>query len=134
MSISTSVLAMSALLTPRLRACGACRGEGARFVRRVRRPCKRCAGVGLEPGEPAPSDRPGVDVAVVGGGLGGAALALALQHRGISVRVFEADDSFDTRAQGYALTMQQGANALKLLGLPNEGGSAPLPLMPRRCR
>mgnify|MGYP001989822160 CR=1 FL=1 len=26
-------------------------------------------------------------------------VALALQHRGISVRVFEADDSFDTRAQ-----------------------------------
>ena len=60
-------------------------------------------------------------VAVVGGGIGGAAVALALQQRGIAVRVYERDASFSQRAQGYGLTMQQGAHALRRLGLENSG-------------
>ena len=60
-------------------------------------------------------------VAVVGGGIGGAAVALALQQRGIAVRVYERDGSFSQRAQGYGLTMQQGAHALRRLGLENSG-------------
>ena len=39
----------------------------------------------------------------------------------VAATLYEADASFDERAQGYGLTMQQGANALRDLGLPNEG-------------
>lgn len=49
----------------------------------------------------------GHGVVVVGGGIGGFALALALQQRGIHVRVFEKDECFNQRSQGYGLTMQQ---------------------------
>ena len=35
--------------------------------------------------------------------------------------MYERDASFAQRAQGYGLTLQQGARALKQLGLPNEG-------------
>ena len=46
-----------------------------------------------------------VDVAIVGGGIGGPALALALQKVGITrVAVFERDASHDERSQGYGLT------------------------------
>ena len=51
-------------------------------------------------------------VAVVGGGLGGCALALSLRRAGVPVVVFEKDDSFSARKQGYALTMQQGSSVL----------------------
>ena len=116
-------------------ACGACRGLGVtrkklskRVLQRHREaaaaaaqagrpppprpsrpgvPCAACAGTGLQAG-PAPAplrdgDEPAV--AVVGGGIGGAALALALQQRGVAVRVYERDSSFAERAQGYALAL-----------------------------
>ena len=35
--------------------------------------------------------------------------------------MYERDASFSERAQGYGLTLQQGARALRQLGLPNEG-------------
>ena len=80
--------------------------------------CHACGGVGVRPIQ-SPSIRATVapalaaqptplTVAVIGGGIGGAALALALQQRGISVLVFERDASFHERRQGYGLTMQQG--------------------------
>eukprot|EP01032_Pedospumella_encystans_P019193 gene19193-21830_t len=56
-------------------------------------------------------------IGIVGGGIGGSALALSLQHKNIPYVVFEKDASFDTRKQGYALTMQQGGPALRALGL-----------------
>jgi 2-polyprenyl-6-methoxyphenol hydroxylase-like FAD-dependent oxidoreductase len=56
-------------------------------------------------------------VAISGGGIGGLALALALQRRGIRSIVFEQDPRFDARSQGYGLTMQQGGRALKELGI-----------------
>ena len=85
-------------------------------------PCSACAGVGLQDGPPpAPLGSEPPTVAIVGGGIGGAALALALQQRGVAVQVYERDGCFAERAQGYGLTMQQGATALKQLGLPNEG-------------
>lgn len=59
-------------------------------------------------------------VAIIGGGLGGTALALALQQRNIPVKVFEKDASFSARRQGYALTMQQAATTLRSLGLREE--------------
>eukprot|EP00617_Octactis_speculum_P024318 CAMPEP_0185750034 /NCGR_PEP_ID=MMETSP1174-20130828/8747_1 /TAXON_ID=35687 /ORGANISM="Dictyocha speculum, Strain CCMP1381" /LENGTH=551 /DNA_ID=CAMNT_0028426403 /DNA_START=346 /DNA_END=2001 /DNA_ORIENTATION=- len=55
-------------------------------------------------------------VVIVGGGIGGCALALALRQRHIPAVLFEKDATFDCRAQGYGLTMQQGAKVLKQLG------------------
>jgi salicylate hydroxylase len=63
-------------------------------------------------------------IAIIGGGIGGVALALALQHRGMHVAVFERDTSFGARRQGYGLTMQQGGTALEKLGLEPEGVSS----------
>ena len=40
-------------------------------------------------------------IAVVGCGIGGAALALALQQKGLPVTVYGGDTSFDVRNQGY---------------------------------
>ena len=123
----------------RLRACSRCHGEGGLYTRGkrrsggaaavIRRPCASCGGIGLVDGmlppprhEPGPRDRAFVGtVAIAGGGIGGAAAALALQQRGFRVVVYERDSNFDQRAQGYGLTMQQGATALAQLGLPNEG-------------
>ena len=39
-------------------------------------------------------------IAIVGGGIGGAALALALQQKGLSANMYESDASFDVRKQG----------------------------------
>lgn len=58
----------------------------------------------------------GFTVAIVGGGIGGVALAAALQHRNIPCKIYERDTSFEERKQGYGLTMQQGARALRALG------------------
>lgn len=60
-------------------------------------------------------------IAIAGGGIGGSALALALQARGMRVLVFEKDRRFTERSQGYGLTMQQGANSLKQLGISVPG-------------
>jgi 25S rRNA (adenine(2142)-N(1))-methyltransferase, Bmt2 len=46
-------------------------------------------------------------VAIVGGGLGGCALALALQRKGIPYVMYEKDPHFTSRKQGYALTLMQ---------------------------
>mmetsp|Transcript_7520 Transcript_7520/g.12107 ORF Transcript_7520/g.12107 Transcript_7520/m.12107 type:complete len:466 (-) Transcript_7520:1455-2852(-) len=59
------------------------------------------------------------EVVIVGGGIGGCALSLALSHRNIKSSVFEKDPSFDSRAQGYGLTMQQAATTLRRLGFRN---------------
>jgi len=85
-------------------------------------PCKTCSGTGLcsydDPlSTPTlPLIESDIEVAIIGGGIGGFALALALQHRRIPCTVYERDSSFDERSQGYGLTMQQGAKALKALG------------------
>ena len=57
------------------------------------------------------------DICIVGSGIGGSALArfLMLHSPSCSVRVFEKDQSFSCRIQGYGLTMQQGGMALKSL-------------------
>ncbi|KAI9206236.1 FAD-binding monooxygenase [Polychytrium aggregatum] len=56
-------------------------------------------------------------IGIVGGGIGGLALAIALQRHGIGSIVFEKDTSFNARSQGYGLTMQQGGRAISALGL-----------------
>ena len=58
-----------------------------------------------------------VDVAIIGGGIGGLALALALQQRGVRCAVYERDNSIGERSQGYGLTMQQGVPRCAPLGL-----------------
>ena len=49
-------------------------------------------------------------MAIVGGGIGGLALALALSRKSIACTVFETDPDFATRRQGYGFTLQQGAS------------------------
>ena len=63
-------------------------------------------------------------VAIIGAGIGGAALALALQRCGIPFTVYERDACLDARAQGYGLTMQQGGRALAALGVELSGVSS----------
>ncbi|KAI8619523.1 hypothetical protein BC830DRAFT_1103993 [Chytriomyces sp. MP71] len=48
-----------------------------------------------------------LEVGIVGGGIGGLALALSLQQKKIRSIVFERDANVDARAQGYGLTLQQ---------------------------
>ena len=71
-------------------------------------------GAAVRPGAPPDDARP--LVAIVGAGLGGLAAAAAMQRWGARVRVYERDESFAERKQGYGLTMQQGGAALKALG------------------
>eukprot|EP00579_Thalassiosira_antarctica_P007100 CAMPEP_0201890678 /NCGR_PEP_ID=MMETSP0902-20130614/32735_1 /ASSEMBLY_ACC=CAM_ASM_000551 /TAXON_ID=420261 /ORGANISM="Thalassiosira antarctica, Strain CCMP982" /LENGTH=627 /DNA_ID=CAMNT_0048421605 /DNA_START=407 /DNA_END=2290 /DNA_ORIENTATION=- len=90
------------------------------------KPCPVCDGSGLiaippsesnnEREQTKNSEAPQVHVAIVGGGIGGIALAVALQQRRIPCVVYERDMSFEERKQGYGLTMQQGARALMSLG------------------
>ena len=58
-----------------------------------------------------------VPVAIVGGGIGGMALALALKSRGIPYMIFEKDENMSSRKQGYGLTLQQSGSALRALGI-----------------
>eukprot|EP00557_Chaetoceros_sp_GSL56_P012148 CAMPEP_0176484148 /NCGR_PEP_ID=MMETSP0200_2-20121128/4298_1 /TAXON_ID=947934 /ORGANISM="Chaetoceros sp., Strain GSL56" /LENGTH=556 /DNA_ID=CAMNT_0017880599 /DNA_START=299 /DNA_END=1969 /DNA_ORIENTATION=- len=95
--------------------------------------CHNCAGSGVLPSNQEslfakddnsviiPQVQTGTHVAIIGGGIGGLALALACQHRHIPYTVYERDQSFDERSQGYGLTMQQGGKALKALGLETTG-------------
>ena len=126
--------AMAASLAPtrvdEFRACAACGGLGAVFSRSrkarrrgaeapgaaapARKKCDACGGTGIVAGAPEIPAR--ADVAVVGGGIGGLAVAVALQHRGVGCAVFERDGDADERAAGYGLTMQQGGKALEALG------------------
>jgi 2-polyprenyl-6-methoxyphenol hydroxylase-like FAD-dependent oxidoreductase len=55
---------------------------------------------------------------IVGGGIGGLALAVALQKRGFSSQIYERDLDFNSRRQGYSLTIQKnGFKALEKLGV-----------------
>ena len=81
--------------------------------------CLHCGGSGLVEA----SNRPLADVdnyphvAIIGGGIGGVALAVACLHRSIPFTLFERDSGFDDRSQGYGLTLQQASKALKELGI-----------------
>eukprot|EP00039_Didymoeca_costata_P002333 m.59421 g.59421 ORF g.59421 m.59421 type:complete len:163 (+) comp11245_c0_seq2:202-690(+) len=59
-------------------------------------------------------------VCIVGGGIGGLGLALALQKRGIKCHVFERDASMTQRPQGYGMTMSTTNKALQELGILEE--------------
>ena len=81
--------------------------------------CKKCLGAGLVPS----INFPKIDtenypnIAIIGGGIGGVALAVACLHRGIPFTLYERDKSFSDRSQGYGLTLQQASKAIKGFGL-----------------
>lgn len=81
--------------------------------------CDNCSGTGListtNPPIADPKNYP--HVAIIGAGIGGMALAVACLHRSIPFTLYERDTSFNARAQGYGLTLQQASNAIKGLGL-----------------
>ncbi|MFT6718713.1 MAG: 2-polyprenyl-6-methoxyphenol hydroxylase-like FAD-dependent oxidoreductase [Sphingobacteriales bacterium] len=84
-------------------------------------PCAHCsaAGVVAAPLPPKPDHENYPHVAIIGGGIGGAALAVACLHRGIPFTLYERDTSFDARSQGYGLTLQQATKAIDGLGVFN---------------
>ncbi|WP_430612937.1 FAD-dependent oxidoreductase [Flavobacterium sp. JP2137] len=81
--------------------------------------CATCSGSGLVISQTMPvadgENRP--HIAIIGGGIGGLALAVACLHRGIPFSLFERDLHFQARAQGYGLTLQQASKAIKGLGI-----------------
>jgi 2-polyprenyl-6-methoxyphenol hydroxylase-like FAD-dependent oxidoreductase len=57
-------------------------------------------------------------IAVVGAGISGLALSIALRQLGFTnIKIFEKDVSFDSRRQGYGLTILQGKSALRKIGV-----------------
>ncbi len=81
--------------------------------------CSNCSGSGLIPATTTP--QPDIinypHVAIIGGGIGGVALAVACLHRGIPFTLYERDSNFDARSQGYGLTLQQASKAIEGLGI-----------------
>ena len=81
--------------------------------------CPSCGGIGILPA----ASFPPVDVAhfphvaIIGAGIAGVALAVACRHRGIPYTLYERDASFDARAQGYGLTLQQASKAIRGFGI-----------------
>ncbi len=118
------------------RACDACCSVGSVYTRSRRRRrnggppprkrCETCAGRGIVAGAPQPPTT-NATVAIAGGGVGGLALALALQHRSIKCVVYERDADASTRKAGYGLTMQQGGRALDALGVSEAVRAAATP-------
>jgi 2-polyprenyl-6-methoxyphenol hydroxylase-like FAD-dependent oxidoreductase len=82
-------------------------------------PCSNCNGTGLVSTEKTSlidiKNYP--HVAIIGGGIGGVALAVACLHRGIPFTLFERDSHFEARSQGYGLTLQQASKAIEGLGI-----------------
>ncbi len=80
--------------------------------------CKNCKGSGLVPATAYPKPLTNYPhIAIIGGGIGGTALAVACLHRGIPFTLYERDTSFYERSQGYGLTLQQASKAMKGLGI-----------------
>lgn len=80
--------------------------------------CSVCHGCGLKPAQTAVMiDENYPHIAIVGGGIGGTALAVACKHRGIPFTLYERDTAFNNRSQGYGLTLQQASRAITGLGI-----------------
>jgi 2-polyprenyl-6-methoxyphenol hydroxylase-like FAD-dependent oxidoreductase len=81
--------------------------------------CLNCNGSGLLHSDSHPiADKENYPhVAIIGGGIGGVALAVACLHRGIPFTLYERDSNFDARSQGYGLTLQQASKAIEGLGV-----------------
>jgi 2-polyprenyl-6-methoxyphenol hydroxylase-like FAD-dependent oxidoreductase len=83
--------------------------------------CTTCSGSGLQSTAlpPIPDTENNPHVAIIGGGIGGMALAVACLHRGIPFTLYERDQNFDARSQGYGLTLQQASKAMEGFGIFN---------------
>jgi 2-polyprenyl-6-methoxyphenol hydroxylase-like FAD-dependent oxidoreductase len=81
--------------------------------------CPKCSGSGLLRSSRLPlADKENYPhLAIIGGGIGGVALAVACLHRGIPFTLYERDDNFEARSQGYGLTLQQASKAIEGLGI-----------------
>ena len=81
--------------------------------------CSKCSGSGLIPSTnpPTKDNENYPHVAIIGGGIGGVALAVACLHRGIPFTLYERDNNFDARSQGYGLTLQQASKAIEGFGI-----------------
>ncbi len=81
--------------------------------------CLNCLGSGLIPAAARTvADHENYPhIAIIGGGIGGVALAVACLHRGIPFTLYERDSGFDVRSQGYGLTLQQASKAIEGLGI-----------------
>ncbi|WPR71309.1 NAD(P)/FAD-dependent oxidoreductase [Flavobacterium sp. NG2] len=81
--------------------------------------CRNCNGSGLIVADTPPkADTENYpQVAIIGGGIGGVALAVACLHRGIPFTLYERDHNFEARSQGYGLTLQQASKAIAGLGI-----------------
>lgn len=81
--------------------------------------CVNCNGSGLilsnKPVIPDEENYP--HVAIIGAGIGGVALAVACLHRGIPFTLYERDLDFNSRSQGYGLTLQQASKAISSFGI-----------------
>lgn len=81
--------------------------------------CINCSGSGLiqSDSQPIADKETYPHIAIIGGGIGGTALAVACLYRGIPFTLYERDSSFDERSQGYGLTLQQASKAIEGLGI-----------------
>lgn len=81
--------------------------------------CLKCSGSGLlRSSSPPIADKENYPhLAIIGGGIGGVALAVACLHRGIPFTLYERDNNFEARSQGYGLTLQQASKAIEGLGI-----------------
>lgn len=81
--------------------------------------CTTCTGSGLAISTDfaLPDNRKFPTIAIIGAGIGGVALAVACLHRGIPFTLFERDLSFDSRTQGYGLTLQQASKIISGFGI-----------------
>ena len=81
--------------------------------------CLKCSGSGLlhSASHPIADQENYPHLAIIGGGIGGVALAVACLHRGIPFTLYERDSNFDARSQGYGLTLQQASKAIEELGV-----------------
>ena len=93
-------------------------------AKRLRQRRKRAAGAGATLGAKAVDVSRCGRIVVAGGGIGGAAVAVALQSKGFEVVVLEADASFDARKQGYGLTIQR-QDATQAMGINLARDDAP---------
>ncbi|WP_426483777.1 FAD-dependent oxidoreductase [Flavobacterium sp. 2] len=81
--------------------------------------CLNCDGSGLIQAlnSPIADTEKYPHIAIIGGGIGGTALAVACLHRKIPFTLYERDTNFEARSQGYGLTLQQASKVMAGLGI-----------------
>lgn len=87
--------------------------------------CVTCNGTGLKQTltKPQADLQAYPHIAIIGAGIGGIALAVACLHRGIPFTLYERDENFEARSQGYGLTIQQAGKAIEALGIQTLSGA-----------